>query len=147
MKNAGHRDEPTDAYDEARDALVEMSFVIQDLLGRAADRRGLSLTQLRLLGILRDREPGMLELARYLNLEKSSVSGLVDRAENRGLVERKPGTEDGRAVHVGITAAGRAIGEQIESALTDPFTDLLGRLPRGQRLQLTTLLRGLLDDR
>jgi MarR family len=37
-----------------------------------------------------DREPGMLELARHLELEKSSLSGLVDRAESRGLVERIP---------------------------------------------------------
>jgi DNA-binding MarR family transcriptional regulator len=54
----------------------------------------------------------MLELARYLNLEKSSVSGLVDRAAQRGLVQRSPGTKDGRAVHVSITPAGRAIADQ-----------------------------------
>jgi DNA-binding MarR family transcriptional regulator len=124
-----------------------MSFVIQDLLGHVADRQQLSLTQVRLLGILRDREPGMLELARYLNLEKSSVSGLVDRAEQRGLVERKPGTEDGRAVHVRITPAGRAIAEQIQTALTQPLTDLLAHLPPRQRVQLTRLLRDVLDDR
>jgi DNA-binding MarR family transcriptional regulator len=133
--------------DAARDALVQTSFVIQHLLGQAADRHQLSLTQLRLLGILRDREPGMLELARYLNLEKSSVSGLVDRAQERGLVQRKPGTQDGRAVHVGITPAGRAILEQIQLALSQPFTDLLAALRPRQRAQLTRLLRDLLDDR
>lgn len=124
-----------------------MSFVIQDLFGQVADRRQLSLTQTRLLGILRDREPGMLELARSLNLEKSSVSGLVDRAQRRGLVQRKPGTRDGRAVHVSITPAGRAIAEQIQTALTQPLTDLLTPLPPRQRAQLTRLLRDLLDDR
>lgn len=124
-----------------------MSFVIQDLLSQAADRHQLSLTQIRLLGILRDREPGMLELARYLNLEKSSVSGLVDRAEQRGLVERKPGTKDGRAVHVIMTPAGRAIAAQIQIALTQPLTALLAHLPPGQRAQLTRLLRDLLDHR
>ena len=89
----------------------------------------------------------MLELARYLNLEKSSVSGLVDRAQQRGLVERKPGTKDGRAVHVSITPAGRAIAERIQTALTQPLTDLLAHLPPRQRAQLTRLLRDLLDDR
>jgi DNA-binding MarR family transcriptional regulator len=147
MTDIGNHAGPADGHDAARDALVEMSFVIQDLLGHVADRHQLSLTQVRLLGILRDREPGMLELARYLNLEKSSVSGLVDRAEQRGLVRRKPGTEDGRAVHVSITPAGRAIAVQIQTALTQPFTDLLAHLAPRQRAQLTRLLRDLLDDR
>lgn len=108
---------------------------------------GLSLTQLRLLGILRDREPGMLELAGYLKLEKSSVSGLVDRAEQRGLVRRRPGPGDGRTVHVTITRRGRAIAEQIEHDLAQPLAGLLRPLPKRQRVQLVGLLRTLLDSR
>ncbi len=133
--------------DAARDALVEISFAIQHLLGQVADSHELSLTQLRLLGILRDREPAMLELAGYLNLEKSSVSGLVDRAEHRGLVRRKPGPVDGRVVHVSITREGRAIAERIERDLAHPLADLLRPLPPRQRAQLAALLRRLLGDR
>jgi DNA-binding MarR family transcriptional regulator len=146
MTDTTDRATPVGIDDATRDALVEMSFVIQHLLSEVADRHRLSLTQMRLLGILRDREPGMLELARYLNLEKSSVTGLVDRAEQRGLVSRKPGTEDGRAVHVSITPAGRSIIEQIEIALAEPLTDLLTPLPPRRRAQLTSLLRNLLDE-
>ncbi len=36
----------------------------------------------------------MNELARLLDLDKSSVTGLVDRAERRGLVTRVPSTAD-----------------------------------------------------
>ena len=46
--------------------------------------------------ILRDREPAMLDLARHLALEKSSVTGLIDRAEARSFVERIPSDHDGR---------------------------------------------------
>ncbi|HTA36170.1 MAG TPA: MarR family transcriptional regulator, partial [Solirubrobacteraceae bacterium] len=70
------------------DALVQLSFLVQSTLARLASERELSLTQVRLLGILRDREPGIVELAGVLKLDKSSVSGLVDRAQRRGLVER-----------------------------------------------------------
>jgi DNA-binding MarR family transcriptional regulator len=45
--------------------------------------RDLSIPATRLLGVLRDREPTMLELAQLLELDKSSVTGLVDRAERR----------------------------------------------------------------
>ncbi len=119
----------------------------QLLLGEVAESRDLSLTQLRLLGILRDREPGMLELAGYLKLEKSSVSGLIDRAEQRGLVRRRPGPGDGRTVHVTITRRGRAIAEQIEHDLAQPLAGLLRPLPKRQRVQLVGLLRTRLDGR
>jgi MarR family transcriptional regulator, lower aerobic nicotinate degradation pathway regulator len=147
MTDTRNRAAPGDSDDALRDALVEMSFAIQDLLGQVGDRHQLSLTQTRLLGILRDREPGMLELGRHLHLEKSSVSGLIDRAQQRGLVQRRPDTDDGRAVNVSITPAGTAIAEQIQTALAKPLVDLLAPLAPRQRGQLTRLLRSLLDDR
>ena len=64
------------------DSLVQSSFLIQGALRRVAARQDLSVIQMRLLGILRDREPGTLLLSRLLGLDKSSVTGLVDRAEN-----------------------------------------------------------------
>ena len=80
------------------DALAQLSWHVQSSIGDAAAVHGISLSQLRLLGILRDREPEMLALARYLRLDKSSVSGLVARAEVRGLVERTALATDGRRV-------------------------------------------------
>ncbi|MGP0022346.1 MAG: MarR family winged helix-turn-helix transcriptional regulator, partial [Streptosporangiaceae bacterium] len=71
---------------EMMDSLVRASFTVIALLSRVAAEHDLSLTQLRVLAILRDREPTMAELATYLGLERSSVSGLIDRAVRRGLV-------------------------------------------------------------
>ena len=73
------------------------------MLERRAGEHDLSIIQTRLLGVLRDRRPTMNELARLLELDKSSITGLVDRAERRGLVERVPSTADRRAVLVGLT--------------------------------------------
>jgi DNA-binding MarR family transcriptional regulator len=91
------------------DGLVQLSFVIQSLLGRVAAGHDLSITQLRLLGVLRDREIGMLELARILELEKSSVTGLVDRAERRDLVKRVAVPGNRRAVRGVLTPRGHAL--------------------------------------
>src|SRR5580700_8461878 len=91
------------------DALAQLSFVVQGALGRIAAEHDLSIVQTRLLGILRDRSPGMNELARHLELDKSSVTGLVDRAERRGLVRRVASSADRRGIQVSITAAGRKI--------------------------------------
>lgn len=97
------------------DALAQLSFAVHAALGSVAASHDLSVTQLRLLGILRDREPGMLEIAHALNLEKSSVTGLIDRAQRRGLVERLEARHDGRAVHVRLTSLGHQIAPSSRS--------------------------------
>jgi DNA-binding MarR family transcriptional regulator len=118
------------------DALVQLSFVVQAALAAAAAEHDLSLTQLRLLGILRDRQPLMLDLARVLGLEKSSVSGLVDRAAKRGLVERVDAAHDGRAVHVRITAEGRRIGRRLARRVATDVEALAAPLPPADRAAL-----------
>ena len=82
------------------DGLAQLAFVIHGMLELRAAEHDLSISQARLLGVLRDRTPAMNELARLLGLDKSSISGLVDRAERRGLVVRIPSAEDKRAVLV-----------------------------------------------
>jgi DNA-binding MarR family transcriptional regulator len=111
------------------DAVVQLSFAVQALLGELAADYDLSATQLRLLAILRDREPAMLDLAHHLNLGKSSVTGLIDRAERRGLVERAAAAHDGRAVHVRLTAEGRGLAERLTTLANQRLRRLLDALP------------------
>ena len=102
------------ARQELTSALVRASFATTAVLSRVAAEHDLSLTQLRVLAILRDRRVRMSELADYLGLDKSTISGLVDRAEKRGLLQRAPNPADGRATDVFLTAEGiqlAALGE------------------------------------
>jgi DNA-binding MarR family transcriptional regulator len=107
------------------DALVQVSFAVQLVLARVAAENDLSVTQLRLLGILRDRTPTMAAIADYLELDRSSVSGLIDRAERRGLVARRASGEDGRVTLVEVMAAGIAIGAKVAAAVTKEIDELL----------------------
>jgi MarR family transcriptional regulator, lower aerobic nicotinate degradation pathway regulator len=118
------------------DALVQLSFVVMDVLTRAAAEHDLSATQVRLLGILRDRSPSMAAIAERLRLDKSSVSGLIDRAEARGLVARRASTEDARVTIVDITDAGLAVGEQLAATLDDRIALLLEGIPAAERARL-----------
>jgi DNA-binding MarR family transcriptional regulator len=119
------------------DALVELSFLLQARLARLAADYELSLTQVRLLGILRDREPGIVELADTLELDKSSVSGLVDRAQRRGLVERASAKiTDGRAIRVLLTPHGRTIAHRFAGRVSSELDELVKDLSPAQREQL-----------
>ena len=121
------------------DSLVPLSFLIQEILSQAAVRHDLSLAQLRLLGVLRDREPGMQELARYLKLDKSSVTGLIDRAERRGLVRRTAHPQDGRAVRVAATAYGQELAARGAAEIARQVTGLASVLPGADRARLAEL--------
>ena len=126
------------------DGLVQLSFQVQSVLAKTAARHDLTVPQVRLLGILRDREPGMLQLARHLGLDKSSVTGLVDRAERRGLVQRASTVEDGRAVRVCATALGRQLTEQVGAEIELRIQALGNELKAADQRTLTRLVSGII---
>jgi MarR family transcriptional regulator, lower aerobic nicotinate degradation pathway regulator len=126
------------------DGLAQLSFLIHEILERLALEHDLSIIQTRLLGVLRDREPTMNELARLLRLEKSSVTGLVDRAERRGLVVRVPSSADGRAVLVSLTPDGRSLVSAVASDFEGEVSTLLRHLPARDRETLARLVSRLL---
>ena len=91
------------------DGLFQLSFLLHNMLARMAAEHDLSVIQVRLLRVLCDREPGMFELAQHLELEKSTLTGCVDRTESRGLVVRTASPDDGRASNIHATAEGRRL--------------------------------------
>ncbi len=95
------------------DGLVRSAFQIMGVLTRIGAEHDLSLTQLRVLGILRDQRPRMSDLAALLGLDKSTLSGLIDRAERRGLLARSANPDDKRVVDVVITDAGRELAGRL----------------------------------
>jgi DNA-binding MarR family transcriptional regulator len=121
------------------DALVQVSFAVQDVLTRAAAEHDLSVTQLRLLGILRDRTPAMAAIAQHLGLDPSSVSGLVDRAERRGLVVRSTATHDARVTIVSVTPTGRDLSAQLALAVMARLEELVGPATRAERALIMRL--------
>ncbi len=122
------------------DALAQLTFAVQAVLTDVGADHDLSLTQVRLLGILRDRTVPMAEVARHLGLDKSSVSGLVGRAESRDLVRRTPSPDDGRGVLVGITPAGRRLARQAEREVRRRLLELTAVLTDAERSRLTAII-------
>lgn len=121
------------------DSLVQLSFLIQAVLLRIGTAHDLSIIQIRLLGVLRDREPGMMELAKYLNLDKSSVTGLVDRAERRGLVQRKTRPDDGRGIRVSVTPNGRELIAEVTGEIEHDIHALVTGLSDSERNRFTEI--------
>jgi DNA-binding MarR family transcriptional regulator len=129
---------------DLRDSLVQVSFAVIAVLSRVAAEQDVSLTQLRALGILRDRKPTMAELASYLGLERSTVSGLVDRAVQRGLVQKSTDPADARSVRVSLTERAARLEGPIIAEIGELMAPLTDRLNTSERKRLTDLLAKIL---
>jgi DNA-binding MarR family transcriptional regulator len=65
------------------------------------------------------------------------MTGLVDRAEKRGLLQRAPSASDGRAVDVFLSPAGAELAERLYARVGQALSPMTGEMgPAGQhRLQ------------
>lgn len=135
-------DQPTPPASRADviDVVVRTAFVTMGVLTRLAAENDLSLTQLRVLAILRDRRLRMVELVEYLGLEKSTLTGLVTRAEKRGLLLRAPSATDGRGVDVFLSDEGLALAERIATVVEEHLGPWTTRLDPAEQQQLHDLL-------
>jgi DNA-binding MarR family transcriptional regulator len=121
------------------DGLVQLSFAVQATVGGVTARYDASIVQARLLGALRDRELSMAQIARLLNLDKSSVTGLVDRAENRGYVVRTIAPRDARSVLVTLTTDGRRVVNRVASEIAREINAVVRGLNDADRQRLSLL--------
>lgn len=111
-------------------------------------RHGLDAPSFDVLAALRRAgEPYQLTptaLMRTALVTSGAITQRLDRLAEKGLITRERSAEDGRAVVVTLTPAGRAA---LDAALPDHLETerrLLEGLPDGDREQLATLLRQLL---
>jgi DNA-binding MarR family transcriptional regulator len=125
------------------DALAQVTFTVHDLLTRIAAGHQLSATQLRLLGILRDRTPSMAEIAAHLRLDRSSITGLIDRAEARGLVVRTTSERDARVTTVSLTAAGIELAAVVAAEVVVKLAAVLGAVSDEDQRSFVRLAEGI----
>jgi len=104
--------------------LVQLTGLVQGIYTRISERHDLTPVQARLLCVLLGGPRGMAELARCFGVEKAALTGLMNRAERRGLAQRSSVPGDRRAVQVTLTEAGR----QAAIAFHDEVNAELGHL-------------------
>jgi DNA-binding MarR family transcriptional regulator len=117
-------------------ALIQLSGLVQETFARVADRHDLTPVQARLLCVLGDQPRGMAELARIFGVGKANLTGLVDRAAQRGLVERAPVPGDRRAFRVVLTDHGRRSATAFHEDVTGELAGFLGVLTPEARCDL-----------
>ena len=92
-------------------------------------KAGISMTHLHILWVLEHHgDMSMSRLADLLDFSVSNATGLIDRMEERGLVERVRVPDDRRVVLVRASAEGARQRDEIEALKQDRMRSILGRL-------------------
>ncbi|MBD0844314.1 MarR family winged helix-turn-helix transcriptional regulator [Streptomyces sp. TRM68416] len=127
-------------------ALVRSTFLVNAVYAESSREFGITPQQGQLLCVLMSQPYGMSELGAMLGLAKSSLTGLVDRTAQRGLVRREADPRDGRAVRVGLTEEGAALAKEFYDDTCRRVDLLPAGLGADERELLAALLARVVDD-
>jgi len=113
--------------------LIALRRIIRatDLHSRALGKEtGLTTPQLVVIRAIKDmKTPTVSDIARAVSLSQATVTTILNRLENKGLVQRQRSREDRRAVIVRLTGAGKALWKNAPEPLQYSFTNRLKQLP------------------
>ncbi|MGA2494011.1 MAG: MarR family transcriptional regulator [Roseiarcus sp.] len=120
---------------------VRLESRIQSMVAEHLRTIGLSVPQCDVLTTLTEAEGiSQQELAERLYVTKGNISGLLDRLERAGLVERRSTAADRRQYAIYLTSEGRAAAEQAIALQHALIAATLGRLPSEKVAEFETLL-------
>ena len=133
---------PADA--STNDVLVALRRIIRaiDLQSkRVAKESGLTTPQVLILQSIRDLgEVTTGRISEQVNLSQATVTTIMDRLEQRGLVERYRSVKDRRVVHTKLTTAGRQALRRAPPLLHERFVAAFSALDRADRIRVIRTL-------
>ena len=132
------------AAEEAWTLLSELMAGQRGRMLAIASEFELAPAQIMALKTLQPGEPkAMSELACALRCDNSNVTGIVDRLESRGLVERRPGERDRRVKMIEVTPEGAELRERLSERLSRPPEPLASLSDEDARALRDVLARAL----
>lgn len=115
--------------------LSRTGLLLDALQRECLDPHGLAFAEYSVLRILQAEPKRRLSpsrLAERIVRTTGAVTKLVDRLESAGLVERRRDENDGRAVHVRLTAAGNRLANAASRTYTAGRERILAQLGQGE---------------
>lgn len=121
-------------------ALMRGGGLVMDVGARAAALHGVTPQQAQLLCIAAWQPLSMAQLGAALQITKSSTSGLVDRAEEAGLVRRSADPDDRRSHLVVLSDRGAQVGQAYRDTVAAGIADLVADIPAAELEALRTVM-------
>jgi DNA-binding MarR family transcriptional regulator len=103
---------------------------------------GLTAPQLAtLLEILAGKNVTPVTLATALHLSQPTVTGILHRLEQRGLIKRERSRADRRSILAVVTGQGKSLAEKAPPLLRDQFRQELAKISRQERTDILAVLQ------
>ena len=81
------------------------------------------------------------EIAEYLGIENSTISGILDRMEKKDLIERKIDRDDRRFVYIDLTKTGKELEEPVSKVIETFNEETLSIFTKEEASQLRDMLQ------
>ena len=131
----------TEAAREAQRLFFEIGMAQRARVGAGLGELGLTFAQAHALRLIDPERPlPMSALAERLFCDASNVTGIADRLEARGLVERRAGEGDRRVKTLALTAAGADLRDRVYELMAEP-PEAIAALPADDQRALRDILR------
>jgi MarR family 2-MHQ and catechol resistance regulon transcriptional repressor len=124
--------------------LARAYAAVSERAGRDVARHDLTLAEFAVIEALYHKGPLLLgEVQKKILVSSGGVTYLVDRLEQRGLVERRLCAEDRRARYAALTPAGEDFMKRIFPEHAECIAEVAGVLTPEEQVQVTRMLRDL----
>lgn len=101
------------------------------------DGRGVTMAQCHTLMELEDMGPtSIVELAKRLRLDTSTLSRTVDSLVRDGHVERNTNPSNRRYVEVKLTSKGQQNADEMNTVCDDFYREIMARAPEGEAMMM-----------
>ncbi len=122
-------------------SLKRIGHMIKQSMGQQFNEMNLTGPQGMMMGILsHDGEMKISDLSEKIGLSNSTVSGIIDRLEKQGLVERTRSTDDRRVVYVNISTELQRNCKENFCKIEKTFEDIM---TKATAEEIDTILKGL----
>jgi DNA-binding MarR family transcriptional regulator len=130
--------------DEFWSSVIELCFSARGWWSAVCEELDLTPSQGMALRSL-DRPLPMSTLAEALACDASNITGIVDKLESRGLIDRRAADHDRRIKMLFVTDRGRALRDRLINRLLEPPA-AVAALPLDVKTRLTATLRKVLAE-
>jgi len=127
--------------------MAQIVTATQQLIARGVDDPLISTSSWRVIALLAEHGTMTVKaLAEAAAIERTSVSRLVMRLEDAGLIQRGDNPHDGRSSHLLLTEAGQRLYETLVPIAQEAMAHALGGLSPEQLQCLTDMLDQMLSN-
>ena len=124
--------------------LAKANQLASRFLSQKVSELNLTPVQALVLGFLNQEDQiTSAELGKKTELDSATLTGILDRLETAGLIERKSNPDDRRSIHIHLTPKGNELSREAIGAIVTANVEFLQVLTKEQKRQLFEIIKKL----